>query len=106
MAFAVPNIDQVKSTIRSAGLFLVGLFGGWFASKGWFTIDQVTSVLNSQVFLGAAGAIVLWIWGLVAHTDAAKINAAATVSEVKADSLTPEGAALANATPTIAVVKT
>jgi hypothetical protein len=105
MALPVPNIDQVKSTIRSTGLFLVGLFGGWFASKGWFTIDQLTSVFNNQVFLAAAGGIVLWVWGLVAHTDAAKINAAATVAEVQKDALTPEGLKLANASP-VTEVKT
>lgn len=104
------NEEQVKSTIRS----LVGAFGGviagWFAAKGWFTVDQVVGVLNSPVLVGIAASLVMGIWGLFVHS---KTNAVAVVDAMPevagvVTKPTVAGAELAKAvpSPTVAVAGT
>lgn len=99
----MPNKDQIISSLRWFVTTFGGAVAGWFAAKGWFTIDQVTSILNSPALLGGAASLIIWVWSLFAHTDAAKINAAATVASVDPQQLTPEGLKLAVASPVIAV---
>lgn len=100
------NQEQVKSAIRSLITTFGGVIAGWFAAKGWFTIDQVTSVLNSPTTISILASIAAGAWGLVAHTQK---NAVAVVdaiakqpdSPVKAvvTESTPAGQALADALP-------
>lgn len=63
------NQEQVKSAIRSLITTFGGVIAGWFAAKGWFTIDQVTSVLNSPTTISILASIAAGAWGLVAHTQ-------------------------------------
>lgn len=73
------NTEQVKSAIRSLITTFGGVIAGWFAAKGWFTIDQVTSVLNSPTTLSILASVAAGIWGLVTHTQT---NAVAVVDAI------------------------
>jgi hypothetical protein len=73
------NAEQVKSAIRWAIATFGGTVAGWFAAKGWFTIDQVTSVLNSPTTISLIASIAVGIWGLVTHTQQ---NAVAVVDKI------------------------
>jgi hypothetical protein len=73
------NNEQMKSALRSLIIACSGLIAGWFASKGWFTTEQVTAVLSSPVFLSLATAAAGGIWGLTTHTEA---NAVVVVSDI------------------------
>lgn len=73
------NQEQVKSAIRSLITTFGGVIAGWFAAKGWFTIDQVTSVLNSPTTLSILASIAAGAWGLVTHTQK---NAVAVVDDI------------------------
>jgi hypothetical protein len=68
-----PNQDQVMSIVRST----IAVVSGWAISKGYG---------DSQLWLmigGLAGVIVPYIWGVYAHTNAAKL--AAIVSMPRAE---------------------
>ena len=101
-----PNPDQVKSLIR----WFINTFGsfiaGWFAAKGWFTVDQVLTVLNSPALAGAATSIVIAGLGLFAHTQVNTIAAADAIPGAKGVIMAPtvEGKALADAVPSKTVV--
>ncbi len=105
-----PNADQVKSLIRWFVATFGGMIAGWFAAKGWFTVDQVLTVLNSPVLLGAASSIVVAVWGLFSHTEVATVAAANALPAVQGVITTPtiEGKALAEAIPaeTVAIAGT
>lgn len=73
------NQEQVKSAIRSLITTFGGLIAGWFAAKGWFTIDQVTSVLNSPTTISILASLAAGIWGLMTHTQK---NAVAVVDTI------------------------
>lgn len=100
------NPEQVKSGTRWLISTFGGMIAGWFAAKGWFTVDQVTSVLNSPTTISVIASIAAGAWGLVAHTQK---NAVAVVddiakqpgSSVKAvvTESTPAGQALAASMP-------
>ena len=95
------NPDQIKSLVRS----LVGTFGGmiagWFAAKGWFTVDQVLSVLNSPTVIGIVSSVVMAAWGLFTHTTVNTVAAANALPQVAGVITMPtvEGRALAEAIP-------
>src|SRR5882672_6563452 len=63
------NQDQVLGIFRT----LIGIGSGYAVGNGWLTGEQVTLIG------GAAGAIVPLIWSFFAHTDSAKIAAAAAL---------------------------
>ena len=102
--------DQAKSMVR----WFVNTFGsfiaGWFAAKGWFTVDQVLSVLNSPVLLGFASSLVMAGWGLFVHTPANTVASANALPMVQGVITAPtvEGKALADSIPekTVAVAGT
>lgn len=73
------NQEQVKSALRSIITMFDDLIAGWFAAKGWFTIDQVNSIINSPTTLSVATSIVMLVWGLFTHTQA---NAVAVVDTI------------------------
>ena len=73
------NQEQLKSFVRSVLSTFGGVIAGWFAAKGWFTIDQVTSVINSPTTISIIVALVSGAWGLVVHTQA---NAVAVVDAI------------------------
>lgn len=80
------NEEQVKSSVRTLVSAFGGAIAGWAASKGWFSVDQVLSVLNSQVFIGIATSIGVGIWGLFVHKQS---NAVAIVAAIAADPTSP-----------------
>jgi len=100
-----PNPDQVKSLIRWFVSTFGGMIAGWFAAKGWFTVDQVISVLNSPVLIGAASSIVVAVWGLFVHTQVNTVAAANALPTVAGVITMPtiEGKALAEAVPDASV---
>lgn len=67
------NQDQVLSAIR----WVVTTAGAYFVSRGAITGDQL------ELILGALGALVPLIWSFVAHTNGAKVLAAASIEGVK-----------------------
>lgn len=81
-----PNVEQVKSSIGWFVSTFGGFVAGWFASKGWFTIDQVTTVLNSPALIGGAASFAIFVWRLFAHKQA---NAVAIVAAIAADPASP-----------------
>jgi hypothetical protein len=76
-----PNPEQVKSAVR----WLITTFGGgvagWFAAKGWFTIDQVTSVINSPTTVAVVAALVSGAWGLITHTQKNAVTVVDTIAK-------------------------
>lgn len=101
-----PNIEQIKSALRWLLTTFGGVIAGFFVAKGWFTIDQVTSVLNSPALISIAASIVVGVWGLFTHTQTNAVKVVDTIakqpdSPVKAviTEPTPEGVALATAIP-------
>jgi hypothetical protein len=100
------NQEQAKSAVRWLLSTFGGVIAGWFAAKGWFTIDQVTSVLNSPTTISVLASLAAGVWGLMAHTQA---NAVAVVDTMAKDpgspvkavvtEPTPEGRALAESLP-------
>lgn len=100
------NPEQVKSAVRWLIATFGGIVAGWFAAKGWFTIDQVNSVLNSPATVSLIVSVVAGIWGLVTHTQANAVAVVDTIakqpdSPVKAVVTEPTDAGrdLANAMP-------
>lgn len=104
------NEEQVKSGVRWAVATFGGVVAGWFAAKGWFTIDQVTGVLNSPVFLSLAGSLIMGAWGLVTHTQKNAVNVVNNMPEVKGVVTNPTAAGVELAKsipgPTVAVAGT
>lgn len=89
------NQEQVKSAIRSLITTFGGIIAGWFAAKGWFTIDQVTSVLNSPTTISILASVAAGIWGLVAHTQT---NAVAVVDNIAKQPGSPVKAVITRST--------
>jgi hypothetical protein len=67
------NQDQALGLFRN----LLALGGGLAIGKGWLTSDQISLIG------GAAGTIIPLVWTFIAHTDSAKIAAAAALPDVK-----------------------
>lgn len=90
------NPEQLKSAIR----WVISAFGagiaGWFAAKGWFTVDQVTSVLNSETTISIILAIASGAWGLFTHTQR---NAVAVVDTIAKQPDSPVKAVVTESTP-------
>jgi hypothetical protein len=100
------NIEQAKSALRSFVATFGGFIGGWFAAKGWFTVDQVTSVLNSPTTISLLASIAVFVWGLLTHTQKNAVTVVDAIakepdSPVKAVVVEPttEGRELAAAMP-------
>lgn len=90
------NQEQVKSAIRSLITTFGGVIAGWFAAKGWFTIDQVTTVLNSPTTISILASIAAAVWGLFAHTQK---NSVAVVDNIAKQPNSPVKAVVTEATP-------
>ncbi len=95
------NEEQVKSLIRSLVGSFGGMIAGWFAAKGWFTIDQVLTVLNSPTLIATAASIVMAVWGLFVHSKSNAVAVVDAMPEVKGvvTNATPDGRALAASIP-------
>jgi hypothetical protein len=91
------NQEQLKSGVRWIIATFGGVIAGWFAAKGWFTIDQVTSVLNSPTTVSVIVSIASLIWGLLTHTQT---NAVAVVDTIAKQPDSPVKAVVTE--PTIA----
>jgi hypothetical protein len=77
----VMNQDQFLGVVRN----LAALLSGVAIGKGWITADQATLVGGIVV------AIAPLLWTYFAHTNLAKLVAAASVPEVKAIVVEPNG---------------
>ncbi len=67
------NQDQLIGLLRNA----VSVGGGYAIGRGWLNGEQVT------LLGGAIGTVVPLVWTYFAHTDAAKLSAAAAIPDVK-----------------------
>ncbi len=95
------NEEQVKSALRWFVSTFGGMIAGWFAAKGWFTVDQVLTVLNSPTILAFVASLAAGGWSMYTHT---KTNMVATVNAMPEvagviTTAAPEGVKLANALP-------
>lgn len=101
-----PNTEQIKSSVR----WLITTFGagtaGWFAAKGYFSVQDGLALLNSPAFLSASVAVIGWILGLFDHTEKKQVAAVDALAKEPNSPVqgvvtapTPEGKALADAMP-------
>ena len=100
------NPEQAKSSARWFVATFGGAVAGWFAAKGWFTIDQVTSVLSSETTISLMASAAVFVWGLFVHTQKNAVAVVDTIakqpdSPVKAVVMepTPEGRDIATSIP-------
>ena len=91
------NPEQAKSSARWFVATFGGVIAGWFAAKGWFTIDQVTSVLSSETTLSLMASAAVFVWGLFVHTQK---NAVAVVDTIAKQPDSPVKAVVLEPTPT------
>lgn len=84
-----------------------GLVAGFFVGKGWFTPEQVTSFLTSEVVIGLIAAVVGGVWGLTTHTSKNAVTIVKNMDEVAGviTQRTPDGKALAASLPGTDVVQ-
>jgi len=75
------NQEQLKSSVRWFITTFGGVVAGWFAAKGWFTIDQVTSVLNSPTTISVIVSLVAGAWGLATHTQTNAVKVVDTIAK-------------------------
>lgn len=73
------NIEQVKSALRWFVTTFGGGIAGFFVAKGWFTIDQVNSVINSPAILSLSATVIVGIWSMFTHKQS---NAVAVVDNI------------------------
>ena len=90
------NLEQAKSSARWLVSTFGGMVAGWFAAKGWFTIDQVTSILSSETTISVLASIGVGVWGYFVHT---KNNAVAVVDLIAKEPGTPVKAVILDASP-------
>jgi len=75
------NQEQFLGLVRNAAALGSGIAIG----RGWITAEQGTLIA------GMAISLVPLVWSFLAHTNLAKLAAAATVPEVKAIVVEPNG---------------
>lgn len=81
------NPEQAKSSVRWFVSTFGGVLAGYFAAwSGWFSADQIIGAINSPTFLAIASTIVMWVWGLMSHTQT---NAVSVVNEIAKDEMSP-----------------
>lgn len=90
------NEEQVKSAIRSLVSTFGGAIAGWFAAKGWFSVDDVLHVLNSPTVISIIASAIMGGWGLIVHTQK---NAVAVVDAIAKDPASPVKGVVTTATP-------
>lgn len=93
--------EQLKGFARWVLTGTGGLVAGWFAAKGWFTVDQVKSVLNSEAAVGIVLAIISLIWNQVSKTKFGTIVAAAQANPEAKIITTQANAAATPALPNV-----
>ncbi len=80
------NNEQIKSSVRWVLATFGGVVAGWGAHSGWFTSDQILSVLNSETAIGLVTTGIGLVWGLITHTQA---NSVAVVTAMASDPAVP-----------------
>lgn len=96
------NAEQGKGQIRTWLTAFAGIILGWFASRAYLTDMQISAILNSPVFLAAAGmaANAIWSWfdktndALVKKVDALAQDKENPVKGVVVDTSSKEGRAI------------
>jgi len=95
------NQEQAMKTIR----WFIATFGsgivGFAAGRGWVDADLLTSLLNSEVVIGALASIGMMVWSWLSGRKKSQVASVAAMPEVKAVVVepTPAGAAIADRTP-------
>jgi hypothetical protein len=74
------NQEQVKSGARSIILGLAGFVGGLGVGQGWYSQEQLTSFLSSEVVIAAATFLGTLIYGLIMNGRVRLMTAAAGVN--------------------------
>lgn len=99
------NEEQVKSIVGWFVATFGGAIAGFFAAKGWFSIDDVLSVLNSGTFVGIVTSLIIAVWRMFVHTQANAIAVADAIPDVKGVIIksTESGKALAKSIPSLTV---
>lgn len=92
----IPTEEQVKASLRWGVTVFGASIAGWFASKGWFTVDQVEHVLNSPTLAGAAVSLVMWVISMIVHTQS---SAVAVVDKMAKDPTSPVAGVITTNTP-------
>lgn len=69
--------EQITSAVRWAITLLAGLVAGWFASKGWFTHEQVMSLFTSETVIAFLASLVTLGLGQWVRTTTALVASAA-----------------------------
>ena len=90
--------EQLKGFARWILTLTGGLVAGFFASKGWFTVDQVMSVFNSETVIGLVVAGLSLAWNLVSKT---KIGVAASAQALPGVQVVSRDPAVVAAVPGI-----
>lgn len=75
------NSEQTKSALRTLIATFGGSIAGFFVAKGWFTTEQVLSIITSEAFLGVATSAVVGAWGIWSKTRNRLLVTAATVTD-------------------------
>lgn len=73
---AIPNKEQSLSILRN----VISLVAGILVGKGILSAEQAATLTNEiMIAAPAVAAIVTLIWGLIAHTDKAKVESVASM---------------------------
>lgn len=74
--FPMPNKEQILSILRN----LLSLGAGYFIAKGTITVEQAATITNEiMVAAPAVIGIAVFVWGLRAHTNTAKVESVASM---------------------------
>ena len=90
--------EQLKGFARWILTLTGGLVAGFFASKGWFTVDQVMSVFNNETVIGLVVAGLSLAWNLISKT---KIGVAASAQALPGVQVVSSDPAVVAAVPGI-----
>lgn len=81
------NSEQVKSALRTLVATFGGSIAGFFVAKGWFTTDQVMSIITSEAFIGLLTSAVVGGWGIWTKTRNNLLVTAAQQTDDKGNKL-------------------
>lgn len=83
-----PNQDQILSLVRS----IAAVLGGYAIGRGWINSEQLTLIG------GIFASLVPLIWGMMVHTDSAKVAAVVAMpapAKLEAFQSIPDGVKMA-----------
>ena len=75
------NMEQIKSAVRSAVIWVGGLVGGWALARGW-DLSGILALLQSDAMIALLASAAMALWGVLAKRFGGLVLAAATVPAV------------------------